>query len=199
MSKKVYFTEEQLKHIMGEDVMTGGAYLDKTSMGTELAGGIPIEKEIIPTEPIDEVTIGNPTITDRYAHDKIPNNQWLRRGSFALYERNAELDGKNIYSLPSKVRKCATPDGKHDKIMNRIQSGEKMNLASLYRMRNELEDSNNGAVKRAIDSTIKRAQSQGASLRNTHSNTDANIVAPTGQMPGKKHSKDTPNIHYEMQ
>ena len=195
MSKKVYFTQEQLNHIIGEDVMTGGAYIDKTSTGSEYpTDSIPAtDHEVIPTEPG-----GIPRPTGAYAHSKIPNNQFYRRGSYALYERNAELDGKNIYSLPSKVRKCATPDGKHDKIMKRIQSGEKMNLASLYRMRNELESSNNDIVKRAIDSTIKRAQQQGASLRNAHSNTDANIMAPTGQMPGKKHSKDTPNIHYDM-
>lgn len=85
-----------------------------------------------------------------------------------LNERNAELDNKALYSLPEKIRRYATPDGEHDKIMKRLASGEKMTIQSLYRLRNELENSSNGIIKNEIDKILKNAQSQGQSLRNVH-------------------------------
>ena len=209
MSKKVYFTREQLEHILGEDVVNGGAYLDKTSSGTEYpTDSIPAtDGEVIMTEPG-----GDSRTADAYGSQKIPNNMWLRRGNFSLYEnkkkvkknkmlpiqgalneRNAELDGKNIYSLPKEVRAFATPDGTHDKIMARIKSGEQMNLASLYRLRNELQDSSNEKIKQAIDSTIKRAQNQGASLRS------ANTAIQTNNQPlnGGNKKQGNNKVYYE--
>ena len=213
MSRKVYFTEEQLKHIMGEDIINNGAYLDQTSTGSEYpVDSIPAtDHEVIPTEPG-----GEPRTADSYAHSKIANNMWLRRGNYSLYEndkkkvkknktfpiygslneRNAELDGKNIYSLPKELRKYAVPDGVHDEIMNRLRSGEKMNIASLYRLRNELQDSSNDVIKRAVDMLIKSAQSLGASLRNTHS--DANIdMTPKNFCIGKGKKNSSPTIYYK--
>ena len=209
MSRKVYFTREQLEHILGEDIMNGGCYLDKTSSGTEYpTDSIPAtDGEVIMTEPG-----GDSRTADAYSDQKIPNNMWLRRGNYSLYEnkkkvkknkplpiygglneRNAELDGKNIYSLPKEVRAFATPDGVHDEIMARIKSGEQMNLASLYRLRNELQDSSNEKIKQAIDSTIKRAQSQGASLRNTNVSMTQN-----NQLNNIKNQKNGNNkIYYE--
>ena len=202
MSKKVYFTRQQLEHIVGEDVMNGGGYLDKTSTGSEYSvDSLPAtDSEVIMTEPG-----GDSRTEDAYASQKIANNQWTRRGNFALYEnskkklneRNAELDGKDLYSLPNEVRAFATPDGVHDDIMNRLRSGEQMNLASLYRLRNELSDSSNTKITSAIDSIIKRAQSQGAALRNTHADAGTEISGTKSSIPGKGHRKETPTIYYE--
>ena len=215
MSRKVYFTKEQLEHIIGEDVMNGGGYLDKTSMGSEYpVDSIPsTDSEVIMTEPG-----GDSRTTDAYGSQKIPNNMWVRRGNFSLYEsdkkkikknmslpikgcineRNAELDGKNLYSLPQEVRAFATPDGVHDDIMARIKSGEQMNLASLYRLRNELQDSSNEKVKHAIDSVIKRAQVQGSSLRNAHANNQFNFQTNKPSIPNKGHRKEgNTKIYYE--
>ena len=215
MSKKVYFTQEQLNHIMGEDVMNGGGYLDKTSMGSEYpTDSIPAtDSEVIQTEPG-----GDSRTADSYADQKIPNNMWLRRGNYSLYEngkkkvkkgktlpiygslneRNAELDGKNLYSLPQEVRAFATPDGVHDDIMARLKSGEQMNLASLYRLRNELQDSSNDKIKNAIDSTIKRAQMQGSTLRDAHSDNQNIFNSPKSVIPQKGHRKEgNTKIYYE--
>ena len=202
MSKKVYFTRQQLEHIVGEDVMNGGGYLDKTSTGSEYpVDSLPAtDSEVIMTEPG-----GDSRTEDAYASQKIANNQWTRRGNFALYEnskkklneRNAELDGKDLYSLPNEVRAFATPDGVHDDIMNRLRSGEQMNLASLYRLRNELNDSSNTKITSAIDSIIKRAQSQGAALRDTHADAGTEISGTKSTIPGKGHRKETPTIYYE--
>ena len=202
MSKKVYFTEEQLKHIMGEDAM--GGYLSNTSTGSEYpVDSIPAtDGEVIPTEPGGETRTA-----DAYAKNKIANNQWTRRGAgYSLYEnskkklneRNAELDGKKLYSLPNEVRAFATPDGEHDDIMKRLRSGEQMDLPSLYRLRNELGNSSNTKITGAINSIIKRAQMQGDSLRNVHSNTNTGIEQPKSAIPGKGHRKEgNTKIYYE--
>ena len=252
MSKKVYFTSEQLKHIMGEDAM--GGYLSNTSTGSEYpVDSIPAtDGEVIPTEPC-----GDTRTADAYAKNKIANNQWTRRGAgYSLYEdskkkvvkndeggivpdvcpkcgskvglyikgepvylcsnekcnkyfgtkpfkkhlneRNAELDGKKLYSLPNEVRVFATPDGEHDDIMKRLRSGEQMDLPSLYRLRNELGNSSNTKITGAINSLIKRAQMQGDSLRNVHSNTNTGIEQPKSAIPGKGHRKEgNTKIYYE--
>ena len=202
MSKKVYFTSEQLKHIMGEDAM--GGYLSNTSTGSEYpVDSIPAtDGEVIPTEPGGETRTA-----DAYAKNKIANNQWTRRGAgYSLYEdskkklneRNAELDGKKLYSLPNEVRVFATPDGEHDDIMKRLRSGEQMDLPSLYRLRNELGNSSNTKITGAINSLIKRAQMQGDSLRNVHSNTNTGIEQPKSAIPGKGHRKEgNTKIYYE--
>ena len=202
MSKKVYFTSEQLKHIMGEDAM--GSYLSNTSTGSEYpVDSIPAtDGEVIPTEPGGETRT-----TDAYAKNKIANNQWTRRGAgYSLYEdskkelneRNAELDGKKLYSLPNEVRAFATPDGEHNDIMKRLRSGEQMDLPSLYRLRNELGNSSNTKITGAINSLIKRAQMQGDSLRNVHSNTNTGIEQPKSAIPGKGHRKEgNTKIYYE--
>ena len=202
MSRKVYFTSEQLKHIMGEDAM--GGYLSNTSTGSEYpVDSIPAtDGEVIPTEPGGETRTA-----DAYAKNKIANNQWTRRGAgYSLYEnskkklneRNAELDGKKLYSLPNEVRAFATPDGEHDDIMKRLRSGEQMDLPSLYRLRNELGNSSNTKITGAINSLIKRAQMQGDSLRNVHSNTNTGIEQPKSAIPGKGHRKEgNTKIYYE--
>jgi len=202
MSRKVYFTSEQLKHIMGEGDM--GGYLDNTSMGSEYpVDSIPAtDGEVIPTEPG-----GNTRTADAYAKNKIAHNQWTRRGAgYSLYEhnkkkineRNAELDGKKLYSLPNEVRAFATPDGEHDDIMKRLRSGEQMDLPSLYRLRNELGNSSNTKITGAINSLIKRAQMQGDSLRNVRSNTNTGIEKPQSAIPGKGHRKEgNTKIYYE--
>ena len=115
-----------------------------------------------------------------------------------LNERNAELDGKDLYTLPQEVRAFAMPDGVHDDIMARIKSGEPMNLASLYRLRNELQNSSNDKIKNAIDSTIKRAQMQGSVLRDTHANNQVNFNPSQNTMPQKGHRKEgNTKIYYE--
>lgn len=202
MSRKVYFTSEQLKHIMGEDAM--GGYLSNTSTGSEYpVDSIPAtDGEVIPTEPG-----GDTRTADAYAKNKIANNQWTRRGAgYSLYEdskkklneRNAELDGKKLYSLPNEVRAFATPDGEHDDIMKRLRSGEQMDLPSLYRLRNELGNSSNTKITGAINSIIKRAQMQGDSLRNVHSNTNTGMEQPKLAIPGKGHRKEgNTKIYYE--
>ena len=207
MSRKVYFTEEQLKHIMGEDAM--GGYLKDTSPGSEFDGEA-CETEIIPTETTgepDDVGVGDTRTEDAYASQKIANNQWTRRGAgYSLYEhnkkklneRNAELDDKNLYSLPKDVRAFATPDGEHDKIMKRLRSCEQMDLSSLYRLRNELRNSPNTKITGAIDSIINRAQSQGEALRNVHTNTKTGLEKPQSAIPGKGHRKEgNTKIYYE--
>ena len=115
-----------------------------------------------------------------------------------INERNAELDGKKLYSLPNEVRAFATPDGEHDDIMKRLRSGEQMDLPSLYRLRNELGNSSNTKITGAINSIIKRAQMQGDSLRNVHSNTNTGIEQPKSAIPGKGHRKEgNTKIYYE--
>lgn len=199
MSKKVYFTQEQMKHIMGEDF--GGAYLDKTSTPGELHGGEPLDIETLSTEPG-----GEPKTLDAYGNQKIANNMWTRRGNgYSLYEdkkklneRNAELDGNKLYALPPEVRKLATQDGIHNEIMARLNSGEKMDIASLYRVRNELQDSQNSKIKKSIDTLIKRAQMQGASLRNTHADNEFDFNTNKSALPGKGHRKEgNTKIYYE--
>ena len=204
MSRKVYFTQEQLKHIMGEDIINGGGYLDKTSTGSEYpTDSLPAtDSEVIMTDPG-----GISRTTDAYSNQKIRNNQWLRRGTgYSLYEndkkkavkqlneRNAELDGKAIYSLPKKIRQYAVPDGIHDEIMERLRSGEKMTIASLYRLRNELQNSENTTIKQAIDTLIKQAQVQGASLRNASQQAGLKQIRKPGFIT-KKQGNTT--IYYE--
>ena len=252
MSRKVYFTSEQLKHIMGEGDM--GGYLDNTSMGSEYpVDSIPAtDGEVIPTEPG-----GDTRTADAYAKNKIANNQWTRRGAgYSLYEhnkkkvvkndeggivpdvcpkcgskvglyikgepvylcsnkkcnkyfgtkqfqkhlneRNAELDGKKLYSLPNEVRAFATPDGEHNDIMKRLRSGEQMDLPSLYRLRNELGNSSNDVIKNEINKIIRRAQTQGAMLRDCHPKTQTGLEEPKSAIPGKGHRKEgNTKIYYE--
>lgn len=216
--KKVYFTSEQLKHIIGEDVINGGSYLSLGDNSSFPKLSTPAtDTEISQTE-----TGGVSRDTDSYGDSKIPNNMWLRRGNYSLYEskkrknddgeaipetcpecgskigisiegkpiykcsnkkcgkffgvvpfineRNAELDGKKIYSIPQEIRQFAQHDGIHDKIMDRLASGEKMDISSLYRIRTELSDSSNKKIKQAVNNLIRQAQSTGASLRNFSGN-----------------------------
>ena len=216
--KKVYFTSEQLKHIIGEDIINGGSYLSLGDNSSFPKSSTPAtDSEISQTE-----TGGISRNTDSYGNSKIPNNMWLRRGNYSLYEnklrknedgevipdecpkcgskvgiyiegepiykcsnkkcgeffgvvpfineRNAELDGKKIYSIPQEIRQFAQRDGVHDKIMDRLRSGEKMDIASLYRIRTELADSTNKEIKQAVNNLIKQAQNTGASLRSFSNN-----------------------------
>ena len=184
---------------MGEDAM--GGYLSNTSTGSEYpVDSIPAtDSEVIPTEPG-----GDTRTADAYTTTHIRDNQYgIRRAIYEsskkkLNERNAELDGKKLYSLPNEVRAFATPDGEHDDIMKRLRSGEQMDLPSLYRLRNELGNSSNTKITGAINSIIKRAQMQGDSLRNVHSNTNTGIEQPKSAIPGKGHRKEgNTKIYYE--
>ena len=195
MSRKVYFTSEQLKHIMGEDAM--GGYLNDASHGSEFDGEA-CETEIIPTDTtgeLSDISVGDARTTDSYSHQKIPNTMWPRR---CITERNEELDGKKLYSLSKEDRAFAIPDGEHNDIMKRLRSGEQMDLPSLYRLRNELRNSPNTKITGAIDSIIKRAQSQGEALRNVHTNTKFGLEKPQSAIPGKGHRKEgNTKIYYE--
>ena len=75
------------------------------------------------------------------------------------------LDGKKIFSIPDKLKKYAVDDGIHNEIMQHLRSDDKLSIDELYRMRNELQDSDNERIKRGIDNLIKMAQVQGSSLR----------------------------------
>lgn len=108
MSRKVIFTEKQLKDILGEDVFDG-VYNDMTSQGSEYpTDSIPAtDHEVIPTEPG-----GEPFMTDKYGKEKIPNNMWVRRGNYALYEgKKKVLKNEDGEIVPETCPECGSKVG----------------------------------------------------------------------------------------
>lgn len=180
MNKRVLFTENQLKQILGEDIYSG-AYNDENSHGTELnTSSIEANSgEVHAEEPSD---VSKPMTTDRYGKSKTPKSYAFRGAHTAMYEnndkkkvlseRNKELDGKKIFSLPDNLRKLAVQNGSNNEIMQKLASGEKMDLSGLYRIRKEIENNPNNDVKSGVDSLIKQAQRRGASLRNVQKSVD---------------------------
>ena len=196
MKRRVIFTEQQLKEILGEEVYNG-VYMDSTSQGTEYStDSIPTtDSEVIPTEPG-----GEPSMTDKYGKEKIPTNVWMRRGYHTLYEnskkkvlneQNKEIDNQEVY-LPKNVRKSVEGCDGHNEMMNNIASGE-ANLPQLYTWNNRLSKYGikNGRLKRAIQHQIDVQKNKGESIRNTHSGLQQ-INNDTESHKGSK-----PTIYYD--
>ena len=195
MKRRVIFTEQQLKEILGEEVYNG-VYMDSTSQGTEYStDSIPTtDGEVISTEPG-----GKPKTTKAYSDATCRNFAWQRSGYHTLYEnnkkkineQNKEIDNQPVI-LPKNVRKSVKSCNGHNEMMNNISSGE-ANLPQLYTWNNRLNKYGikNGRLKRAIEHQIDVQKSKGESMRNTHSGLQQ-INNDTESHKGNK-----PTIYYD--
>jgi len=203
MSRRIIFTEQQLKRIIGEDIYDG-AYIDMNSSGSEFEpDSNEMAGETNVSEPSDEA---NPLTTDEYGRGKTPKSYSFRGSYTTMYEsdkkklneRNKQLDGKKNFSLPQNLRKLAVSNGVNDDIMDKLASGEKMDIAGLYRVRKEIENNPNTTIKKGVDNLIKQAQNMGSALRGVQSNIDDMLDTNARNGKNKGHRKEgSLTIYYE--
>lgn len=204
MAKRTFiFTEEQAKHIFGEDFV---AYLDKSDQGcnypsqSNTANGC----EVAAKEPEAET---NPTLDKISARRSKSYPFYVHRVS-GLSERNHGLDGKEFSLGKNTNQEIQNTAGKlgTDKMLNNMANNKNATANCLYVRKNRLnkmkkEDPlryqkiNGKGLEKSIKSTLNRATSA-TKVNNTNINTN-NIV--NGNVMNKQgRTKNNQTIYYEQ-
>ena len=119
MARNFYFTEEQMKHILGEDFVS---YLDKSDNGCDYPNDS-IEANYSQIKPEDNGS-KNPVTTDKVAGEKASTHPWLRKSFTTLYEDKKKIvlnDEGDV--VPEVCPKCGS------KVVVKIQ-GEPIYICS---------------------------------------------------------------------
>lgn len=215
--KKILFTENQLKHILGEDFIS---YLPSMVDSSDY----PSDSEVANGgEVITKDTDGNETPTlDKISKEKTPNHPFFRRTTYGTYcesnnskkkvltERNKELDGKKFHlgKGTQEIIDDMASSQSNDKMINNMSNEKGATINSYYvrlnrlnKMKKEDPERFNKINGKKLINNIKGVINNAKNVANTVSDLkqDANqTIANVTKGTGKGHHKDGgTTIYYE--